>query len=121
MLMGRQKEETAESLDGHGAGKTKTVLDKVEGKAQHRKLSLTSTRAPWHADTHTRESVGSLLLIFTAGLKGRRRLESKSSKEELAFKERIGCLAISRCVSFNTDVKVARREIVSPQFNSARF
>lgn len=70
--MGRQKEETAESLDGHGPGKAKTVLDKVEGEAQHRKLSSTSARAPWHPDTHTRESVGSLLLIFTAGLKGRR-------------------------------------------------
>lgn len=72
MLMGRQKEETAESLDGHGPGKAKTVLDKVEGKAQHWKLSSTSASAPWHADTHTCESAGSLLLMFTAGLKGRR-------------------------------------------------
>lgn len=57
-LMGRQKEETEKSLEGHGSGKTKAVSDKVEGKAQHRKLPLTSTMARRCSrtckETHTR-------------------------------------------------------------------
>lgn len=58
-LTGRQKEETEKSLEGHGPGKTKTVSDKVEGKAQHRKLPLTSTMACRYShmckETHTQE------------------------------------------------------------------